>query len=224
MKLRVADAAEISTRFVFSPYSTSVLSYSACSLRSTINFPPTAGFKSGACSYLTSIACASNQASLSILLERCRYYPWDDGDFLQTTEPKRTSGKTLRDILEALPREWISEDLMEALMNRGVHLSPTILEVGDWVKFIGTITAPTYGWQGARPKSIGFVQMFEQHTGLDPVSEEVNVNELEDIKWEEDNNDREEKFEAMYEVDDENDDGDLADNLMGENKANAIVN
>ncbi|XLS79541.1 hypothetical protein HN51_063766 [Arachis hypogaea] len=181
MKLRVADAAEISTRFVFSPYSTSVLSYSACSLRSTINFPPTAGFKSGACSYLTSIACASNQASLSILLERCRYYPWDDGDFLQTTEPKRTrcscstvtervmfcdSGKTLRDILEALPREWISEDLMEALMNRGVHLSPTILEVGDWVKFIGTITAPTYGWQGARPKSIGFVQSIQDRDNL----------------------------------------------------------
>ena len=36
------------------------------------------------------------------------------------------SGKTLRDILEALPREWISEDLMEALANRGVHLSSTM--------------------------------------------------------------------------------------------------
>lgn len=36
------------------------------------------------------------------------------------------SGKTLRDFLEALPREWISEDLMEALVNRGVHLSPTM--------------------------------------------------------------------------------------------------
>lgn len=36
------------------------------------------------------------------------------------------SGKTLRDFLEALPREWISEDLMEALANRGVHLSPTM--------------------------------------------------------------------------------------------------
>lgn len=35
------------------------------------------------------------------------------------------SGRTLRDFLEALPREWISEDLMEALLNRGVHLSPT---------------------------------------------------------------------------------------------------
>lgn len=36
------------------------------------------------------------------------------------------SGKTLHDLLEALPREWISEDLMEALMNKGLHLSPTM--------------------------------------------------------------------------------------------------
>lgn len=36
------------------------------------------------------------------------------------------SGKTLRDFLEALPREWISEDLMEALVAKGVHLSPTV--------------------------------------------------------------------------------------------------
>lgn len=36
------------------------------------------------------------------------------------------SGKTLRDILEALPREWLSEDLMEALVNKGVHLFPTM--------------------------------------------------------------------------------------------------
>jgi E3 ubiquitin-protein ligase KEG len=31
-------------------------------------------------------------------------------------------------------------------------------EVGDWVKFKRSITAPTYGWQGARHKSVGFVQ------------------------------------------------------------------
>ncbi|KAE8038428.1 hypothetical protein FH972_010939 [Carpinus fangiana] len=73
-------------------------------------------------------------------------------------EVRNHSGKTLRDFLEALPREWISEDLMEALVNRGVHLSPTIFEVGDWVKFKRSITAPTYGWQGARHKSVGFVQ------------------------------------------------------------------
>lgn len=36
------------------------------------------------------------------------------------------SGKTLRDFLEALPREWVSQDLMEALVNRGVYLSPTM--------------------------------------------------------------------------------------------------
>ncbi|KAE9616293.1 putative protein kinase TKL-Pl-1 family transcription factor C2H2 family [Lupinus albus] len=68
------------------------------------------------------------------------------------------SGKTLHDILEALPREWISEDLMEALMSRGVCLSPTIFEVGDWVKFRRTVVTPTNGWQGARQKSVGFVQ------------------------------------------------------------------
>ncbi|XP_019427356.1 PREDICTED: E3 ubiquitin-protein ligase KEG-like [Lupinus angustifolius] len=73
-------------------------------------------------------------------------------------EVRNHSGKTLRDILEALPREWISEDLMEALMSRGVCLSPTIFEVGDWVKFRRTVITPTNGWQGARQKSVGFVQ------------------------------------------------------------------
>ncbi|MBA0630009.1 hypothetical protein Godav_002144, partial [Gossypium davidsonii] len=58
-------------------------------------------------------------------------------------EVRNHSGKTLRDFLETLPREWISEDLMEALMNRG---------------FRRRITTPTYGWQGARHKSVGFVQ------------------------------------------------------------------
>ncbi|XP_010547364.1 PREDICTED: E3 ubiquitin-protein ligase KEG isoform X2 [Tarenaya hassleriana] len=73
-------------------------------------------------------------------------------------EIRNHSGKTVRDFLEALPREWISEDLMEALLNRGIHLSSTIYEVGDWVKFKRGITAPSYGWQGANPKSVGFVQ------------------------------------------------------------------
>nr|XP_023889713.1 E3 ubiquitin-protein ligase KEG isoform X1 [Quercus suber] len=73
-------------------------------------------------------------------------------------EVRNHSGKTLRDFLEALPREWISEDLMEALINRGLHLSRTIFEVGDWVKFRRSITTPTYGWQGAKHKSVGFVQ------------------------------------------------------------------
>ncbi|KAF8080134.1 hypothetical protein N665_0973s0014 [Sinapis alba] len=68
------------------------------------------------------------------------------------------SGKTVSDLLEALPREWISEDLMEALLKRGVHLSPTIYEIGDWVKFKRDITTPVHGWQGAKPKSVGFVQ------------------------------------------------------------------
>ncbi|KAK3025650.1 hypothetical protein RJ639_040636 [Escallonia herrerae] len=68
------------------------------------------------------------------------------------------TGKTLRDFLEALPREWISEDLMEALVSKGVHLFPTIYQVGDWVKFKRSITTPAYGWQGAKHKSVGFVQ------------------------------------------------------------------
>ncbi|CAL0335141.1 unnamed protein product [Lupinus luteus] len=81
-------------------------------------------------------------------------------------EVRNHSGKTPRDILEALPREWISEDLMEALMNRGVCLSPTIFEVGDWVKFRRTVVTPIHGWQGARKKSVGFVQSFLDRDNL----------------------------------------------------------
>ncbi|GAV69413.1 Ank domain-containing protein/Pkinase domain-containing protein/zf-C3HC4 domain-containing protein/Ank_2 domain-containing protein/Ank_4 domain-containing protein [Cephalotus follicularis] len=73
-------------------------------------------------------------------------------------EVRNHSGKTLRDYLEALPREWISEDLMDALINRGVHLSPTIFEVGDWVKYKRSVTSPMHGWQGAKHMSVGFVQ------------------------------------------------------------------
>ena len=35
-------------------------------------------------------------------------------------------GWTLCDFLEALPREWISEELMEALADKVVYLSPTM--------------------------------------------------------------------------------------------------
>ncbi|KAI3834892.1 hypothetical protein MKW98_016005 [Papaver atlanticum] len=76
------------------------------------------------------------------------------------------SGKTLRDFLEALPRDWISEDLMEALINNGIHLSPTIFEVGDWVKFKRSVKVPTYGWQGAKHKSVGFVQNVQDKDNL----------------------------------------------------------
>ncbi|RYQ88263.1 hypothetical protein Ahy_B09g095558 isoform B [Arachis hypogaea] len=55
------------------------------------------------------------------------------------------------------------------------------------------------------------------------VGDEVNVDELGDIDWEEENNDSEEEFEANYEVDDENDDGDLAGNPAVQNEADAIV-
>ncbi|RYR51969.1 hypothetical protein Ahy_A06g026905 [Arachis hypogaea] len=44
-----------------------------------------------------------------------------------------------------------------------------------------------------------------------------------DASWEEDNNDSEEEFEANYEVDDENDDGDLVGNPTVQNEANGIV-
>ncbi|KAL5170081.1 E3 ubiquitin-protein ligase KEG [Glycine soja] len=81
-------------------------------------------------------------------------------------EVRNHCGKTLRDILEALPREWLSEDLMEALMNRGVHLFPTVFEVGDWVKFKRSVTKPKHGWQGAKPKSVGFVQSVPDRDNL----------------------------------------------------------
>ncbi|KAL8028693.1 hypothetical protein ABFX02_14G177400 [Erythranthe guttata] len=76
------------------------------------------------------------------------------------------SGKTLRDFLEALPREWISEDLMEALAEKEVNLSPTVYQVGDWVKYIRSIKEPTYGWQGATHKSVGFVQSVPDNDNL----------------------------------------------------------
>ncbi|QHO51290.1 uncharacterized protein DS421_1g29610 [Arachis hypogaea] len=60
---------------------------------------------------------------------------------------------------------------------------------------------------------------FEQHSGLDAVDKEANVDECGDIDWEEDDNDSEEEFEANYEVDDENNDGDLASNPGVQNEA-----
>lgn len=45
---------------------------------------------------------------------------------------------------------WYSKDLHATMLFR--------YEVGYWVKFKGRIVTPSYGWQGARHKSIGFVQ------------------------------------------------------------------
>ncbi|XP_010938514.1 E3 ubiquitin-protein ligase KEG [Elaeis guineensis] len=73
-------------------------------------------------------------------------------------EVRNHRGWTLCDFLEALPREWISEELMEALADKGVYLSPTIYVVGDWVKVKRSVKNPAYGWQGASHKSVGFVQ------------------------------------------------------------------
>ncbi|XP_015934195.1 uncharacterized protein LOC107460352 [Arachis duranensis] len=64
---------------------------------------------------------------------------------------------------------------------------------------------------------------FEQHMRLDAVGEEVNVDEIGDTNWKEDNNDSEEEFEANYKVDDENDDEDLTGNSAVQNEADAIV-
>ncbi|CAK7330657.1 unnamed protein product [Dovyalis caffra] len=41
-------------------------------------------------------------------------------------EIRNNSGKTLCDLLEALPREWISEELLEALADKGISLSPSM--------------------------------------------------------------------------------------------------
>ncbi|KAH1148553.1 hypothetical protein GYH30_043264 [Glycine max] len=59
-------------------------------------------------------------------------------------------GKTLGDILDVLPREWISEDLMEALMKKGVCLSPAITTHKNFHN--------SNGWEGDRQKQVGFVQ------------------------------------------------------------------
>ncbi|RYR38248.1 hypothetical protein Ahy_A09g043224 isoform C [Arachis hypogaea] len=59
---------------------------------------------------------------------------------------------------------------------------------------------------------------YEQYMGLDAVGKKVNMDELEDIDWEE------YKFEVNYEVDDENNDGDEADNPAVQNEADALVN
>ncbi|RYR67686.1 hypothetical protein Ahy_A03g014072 [Arachis hypogaea] len=64
---------------------------------------------------------------------------------------------------------------------------------------------------------------FEQQSGMSMVGDEINVDELGDIDWEEDNNDSEDKFEANYEVNDKNDDRDLVGNTAVQDEANAIV-
>ncbi|CAI9770463.1 unnamed protein product [Fraxinus pennsylvanica] len=45
-------------------------------------------------------------------------------------------------------------------------LSPTIYQIGDWVMFRRSIIAPTYGWQGATYKSVGFVQSVQDKDNL----------------------------------------------------------
>ena len=64
---------------------------------------------------------------------------------------------------------------------------------------------------------------FKQQSGLDAICEKVNIDNLGDIDWEEDNNDSDEEFEANYEVHDKNDDGDLAGNPTVQNEVQTIV-
>ncbi|KAG2331294.1 hypothetical protein Bca52824_002474 [Brassica carinata] len=40
-----------------------------------------------------------------------------------------------------------------------VHISPTIKAIRDWVKFKRGITTLAHGWLGAKPESVGFVQI-----------------------------------------------------------------
>ncbi|RYR28253.1 hypothetical protein Ahy_B01g052374 [Arachis hypogaea] len=65
---------------------------------------------------------------------------------------------------------------------------------------------------------------FEHHTWLDAIGKDVNVDELGDIDWGEDNNDSKEEFETNYKVDDENDDEDDVGNSEVQNEADALVN
>ncbi|CAN6992621.1 unnamed protein product [Brassica oleracea var. botrytis] len=67
------------------------------------------------------------------------------------------AAKKIRENLEWLV-VMLRKDLMDALLKRGVHLPPTIYKIGDWVKFKRDVTTPLHGWQGANPKSVGFVQ------------------------------------------------------------------
>ncbi|CAA6654071.1 unnamed protein product [Spirodela intermedia] len=100
-------------------------------------------------------------------------------------ELRNHRGMTLCDFLEALPREWISEDLMEALIDKGVLLSQPCKQnvylakynVGDWVKFKRSVVTPTNGWQGADHKSVGFVQstVDNDHLIVSFCSGEANV-------------------------------------------------
>lgn len=39
-------------------------------------------------------------------------------------------------------------------------------QIGDWVKFKRSIATPTYGWQGANHKSVGFVQSVHDKENL----------------------------------------------------------
>eukprot|EP00850_Spirogloea_muscicola_P008200 SM000043S15828 [mRNA] locus=s43:431291:439771:+ [translate_table: standard] len=71
---------------------------------------------------------------------------------------KNNSGKTMKELLETLPREWVSEELEDALVAHQIELVPPSLSPGDWVTFKRTIEVPENGWQGATKGSVGFVQ------------------------------------------------------------------
>ncbi|GBG60914.1 hypothetical protein CBR_g16035 [Chara braunii] len=84
---------------------------------------------------------------LGVMLQR------EDAD----VDCKNHSGQTVKDLLEGLPREWISEDLEQILMSRGIVLAPTIFDPGDWVTFRRFVDESLYDWGEVMPRSVGLV-------------------------------------------------------------------
>lgn len=69
---------------------------------------------------------------------RCRF----NIDAFSTRVVVVCSGKTLRDLLEALPREWISEDLMDALATKDIQLSPTMYALALELLSVSHVDSP----------------------------------------------------------------------------------
>ncbi|KAF9600592.1 hypothetical protein IFM89_011121 [Coptis chinensis] len=60
--------------------------------------------------------------------------------------------------------EWIF--VMLRYPNAAIEVRNHRYEVGDWVKFKRSVKTPTLGWQGARHKSVGFVQNVQDRDNL----------------------------------------------------------
>lgn len=55
---------------------------------------------------------------------------------------------------------------LSSVINLNFGYSPSRFQVGDWVKFRRCVANPAYGWQGAGPRSVGFVQGSQSSDGL----------------------------------------------------------